>query len=462
MSTNNAPPAGTRDFLPEDVRRREHVMTRIKAAYERHGFAPLETPSMERVETLSGKYGDEGEQLVFRIQKRGEKLTEELQRSPVDPKQLADLALRYDLTVPLARVVAQYQGKLPKFFKRYQMQPVWRADRPQKGRFREFWQCDVDYVGTTSLVAEMEVMQAVGDALASLSFDRFHLRVNDRRLLTGIMEAAGIRKEMHDLAIIGVDKLDKIGPEGVRKELVERGITGSQIEVLAPILFACEGGVAGNAARLDAVAEAVEGRSATGTAGLATLRELLGLLDSVGGLAGRLLFDPSLARGLSYYTGPIFELAVEGLAGSMGGGGRYDELVGMFLGRPIPAVGFSLGLERILVVMEERGMLPALDVASDVMVLQMDRKLLAHAAELADRLRRAGFRTEVFPEATAKLGAQFQYADTRRIPVVAFIGDRELESGMVAIKSLASGQQELVPLAGATAHVARLLGRTPA
>ncbi|MBI5851939.1 MAG: histidine--tRNA ligase [Planctomycetes bacterium] len=459
MSTNNAPPAGTRDFLPEDVRRRDFVVAKIRAAYERFGFAPLETPSFERVETLSGKYGDEGEQLIFRVQKRGEKLTEELRKSPVDPKQLADLALRYDLTVPLSRVVAQYQGKLPKFFKRYQIQPVWRADRPQKGRFREFWQCDVDYVGTTSLVAEMEVMQAVGDALAALAFDRFTMRVNDRRVLTGIMEAAGIAPAQHELAIVGVDKLDKIGPDGVRKELVERGIASGSIDVLAPILFASEGGVSGNAARLDAVAHAVENKSATGAAGLATLRELTALLDSVGGLAGRVLFDPSLARGLSYYTGPIFELAVDGLAGSMGGGGRYDALVGMFLGRPIPAVGFSLGLERILVVMEERGMLPSLDVASDVMVLQMDKKLLARAVDLADRLRRAGFRAEIYPEAGAKLGAQFQYADSRKVPLVAFIGDREVEVGTVAIKHLASGKQDLVSLEQAAAHVASLLGR---
>jgi histidyl-tRNA synthetase len=418
-----------RDFLPEDVRRRQYVMGVIADVYQRYGFEPLETPAVENIETLIGKYGEEGDRLIFRILKRGEEgKTGE-----------SDLALRYDLTVPLARVVAQYRGQLPKFFKRYQVQPVWRADRPQKGRFREFYQCDVDAIGSTSLVVEAELLGAAAEVLQRLGFENFRIRLNHRRLLSATLSAAGIPPAQHATALVALDKLDKTSPEAVAADWTQRGISA---EAAAAML-----------ARLSAgLTEEV------GLEGADDLRTIVQLCADTPA-AGRIEIDLSLARGLSYYTGAIFEIAVPDLAGSLGGGGRYDELIGMFLGEKVPACGISLGLERILVVMHERGMFPesAQRPPADVMVTICnfndgvdELELKAEAMRVATQLRSGGLCVEVFPEAT-ELGKQIKYAAARGIVFATVVGAREREAGRVSLRDLTTREQidlpsgELVP-----------------
>jgi len=417
-----------RDFLPDDVRRRAHVIAIIAKVYERYGFEPLETPAVENIETLLGKYGDEGNQLIFKILKRGEH----------EASGQADLALRYDLTVPLARVVAQYQSQLPRLFKRYQIQPVWRADRPARGRFREFYQCDVDALGSTSPVVEAELCAAVSDALIDLGFDDFEVRINHRQLLTSVLSQAGVAPERHAEALVALDKLDKIGVAGVSAEFAQRNIPAAAGEQLLH-LFGAGRQIAGARGFLDAIAEVVQDEA--GRQAVENLTAILALTSGTGA-EGKVRFDPSLARGLSYYTGAIMEINVTDLAGSLGGGGRYDNLVGMFLGQNIPACGFSLGLERILVVMGERKMFPpALDGApADVMLATFDASGIGAAMRLAVALRRSGLRVLVYPDAE-KIGKQIKYADSRGIPFVGLLGANEIAAGAVTVKNLATQAQ---------------------
>jgi histidyl-tRNA synthetase len=438
MNTN--PARGMRDFLPDDVRRRQYVIGVIASVYQRYGFEPLETPAVENIETLMGKYGEEGDRLIFRILKRGEEgKTGE-----------ADLALRYDLTVPLARVVAEYRAKLPKFFKRYQVQPVWRADRPQKGRFREFFQCDVDAIGSTSPIVEVELLAAAAEVLQALGFAQFTIRLNHRKALSGLLLAAGLPAASHGDALVTLDKLDKVGADGVSRELAERGWLGSTAAERLVRLFAV--GEASNADVLARLRADMQGQEA-GTAAVSQLEEIVRLAAGTCA-AGRIRVDPSLARGLSYYTGAIFEIAVTDLAGSLAGGGRYDDLIGMFLGQAVPACGISLGLERILVVMSERGMFPpALTVSpADAMVTIWNADGAADAIRLAGELRAAGLRIDVYPEAD-KIGKQFKYADSRGIRFVTIVGDDEAAKGVVAVKDLKTGEQQMVPRADVAARV---------
>ena len=422
-----------RDFLPEDVRRREYVIGIIKKVYERYGFEPLETPAVENIETLLGKYGDEGNKLIFKILKRGEH----------EASGQADLALRYDLTVPLARVVAQYQDKLPRLFKRYQVQPVWRADRPGRGRFREFYQCDVDSLGSTSPVIEAEVCAAVADALTELGFTDFVIRLNHRQLLASMLNSVAIPEALHGSALVAVDKLDKIGADKVKAEMLERGITPVSAANLLSSLALLEG-------------SDISGFEGFDAAGHAAFENLCQIRDLAAGSAaeGRMTFDLSLARGLSYYTGAIMEINVPDLAGSLGGGGRYDNLVGMFLGQNVPACGFSLGLERILVVMAERNMFPASLALSpaDVMVAAFDASSLGEAMRVAGRLRGQGLRVFVYPDAD-KIGKQIKYADARGIPFVAMLGEHEMRDGTLTIKNLATQAQDTQPQAAAGAAI---------
>jgi histidyl-tRNA synthetase len=423
-----------RDFLPEDVRKREYVIGVIKEVYERYGFEPLETPAAENIETLMGKYGEEGNQLIFKILKRGvHEGTGE-----------ADLALRYDLTVPLARVVAEYRDKLPKFFKRYQIQPVWRADRPARGRYREFYQCDVDVLGSRSMIVEAEIISASSEALSKLGFTDFVVRLNHRKVLTGILDAAGIAPEKHGTALIALDKLDKIGSEGVLREFETREVVAAHAgrELLALFEFSGDN---------DQILERLQqfiGSHAVGLEGIADLREIISYLPSA-----VVRIDPSLARGLSYYTGAIVEIQVKDLAGSMGGGGRYDNLIGMFLGRDIPACGFSLGLERIILVMSERDMFPVnlLRSPADVMMAVWGNAV-EDALSVASELRRQGLRVDVYPDREVKLGTQISYASKRSIPFVAFIGEEERGKGLVVLKNLQTGEQEVLDR-GEVAHV---------
>ena len=451
------PPSGTRDFLPDDIRRREHVLGIVRGVYERYGFEPLETPAFENIETLIGKYGEEGNKLIFKILKRGEH----------EASGEADLALRYDLTVPLARVIAQYQNELPKFFKRYQIQPVWRADRPARGRFREFYQCDIDAIGSTSPVVEAELLGAVSDVLGELGFADFQILLNDRRILTGLLVAAGIPSEQHATALVALDKRDKIGEKGVAAEFAERGIPEHAAEGLMAMfrdIYAVPldgqplsaGPV--NASRLESLRHFLV--QAESVAVVDETEGILGLLADTR-TAEHVFLDPKLARGLSYYTGAIMEIAVPDLAGSLGGGGRYDNLIGMFLGKDVPACGFSLGLERILVVMTERGMFPEAVArgAADVMVALWNVESRGDALALAGELRRGGLRVDVYPEAE-KLGKQFKYASSRQYACVAVVGDDERANGTVTVKNMRSAAQDTVARAQAANHIRRQLSDT--
>lgn len=446
MAVSTKPARGMRDFLPADVRRRSHVIDMVAGVFQSYGFEPLETPSVENIETLTGKYGEEGDRLIFKILKRGE-----------DGKTGdADLALRYDLTVPLARVVAEHRGTLPKFFKRYQVQPVWRADRPQKGRFREFYQCDVDATGSTSMTVEAELLAAGADVLSRLGFADFTVRLNHRQLLTGVLDTAGVPAALHGTALIALDKADKIGRDAVVTDMAARGIVGAAARALMTLLFDEAAAAADNGARLELLGRYVAGHEA-GAAAVAQLREILALAG--GTSAGpHLVIDPTLARGLGYYTGAIFEIAVPDLAGSLGGGGRYDDLVGMFRGQRVPACGLSLGLERILVVMAERGMFPASveRPPADVLVANFDADAVADALALAAELRRGhagtGLAVELYPDVD-KLGKQFKYAAERGIPFVAVAGSEERQAGQVTLKALASGTQATVARTVAAEHI---------
>ena len=443
-----------RDFLPEDVRRRGHVIGIITRVYEGYGFEPLETPAVENLETLVGKYGVEGNKLIYKILKRGEH----------EKTGEADLALRYDLTVPLARVIAQHQAKLPRLFKRYQIQPVWRADRPARGRFREFYQCDVDSLGSASPVVEVELCAAVADALTALGFEDFIVRLNHRRVLTGLLAASGVPPVLHAETLVAVDKYDKIGRSGVRDELHRRGLSADATEQLLHTLYPAppEGDAPVDSRDNQMTLKRLESALSIDEESLAAVRNLRAIVDLAADtrLGARLSLDPSLARGLSYYTGAIMEVNVPDLAGSLGGGGRYDNLIGVFSGQDIPACGFSLGLERILVVMAERAMFPATLAMSpaDVMVAMFDVSAARHAMRMADHLRAAGLRVLVYPDAD-KLGKQIKYADVRGIPFVALLGAEEIKAGTVTLKDLATQMQETYPVADAAGKIHEALKR---
>ncbi len=435
MSTNTNPPSGTRDFLAGDIRKRRAVIKIIQEVYESFGFEPLETPAYENLSTLLGKYGEEGDQLLFRIMQRGEKLQQALSAANVTQNDLSDAALRYDLTVPLARVMARYAGQLPKFYKRYQIQPVWRADRPAKGRFREFMQCDVDVCGSTSLTVEAEVIAAVCTVLERLQFNDFSVALNHREVLRGLIEAAGIAAEMEGTALVAVDKWDKIGKEGVAAELVNRGIAAAGAAKLLDLLESASAR-ADNSARLALLRENLKRPSAL--KGLDDLQTILQLSEAMG-TSRRLMLSPNLARGLSYYTGAIFEVVVPGISGSLGGGGRYDGLVGMFAGHEIPACGFSLGLERILLLLEERGYFAESSNGLDILFTNFG-DTLADTLALATRARRLGFSCDVYSE-SAGLKPQFNYAAARSARFVAFFGEREKESGVLHLKRQSDGKE---------------------
>lgn len=430
------PPSGTRDYLPETVAKRRYVVGKIENVFQRYGFLPLETPAIENLTTLLGKYGEEGDQLLFRLLHRGDKLTRALEKPSPDAGDLAELGLRYDLTVPLARVVAQYGNSLPRVFKRYQIQPVWRADRPAKGRFREFYQCDVDLTGTTSLLAEAEVMNAVGSALLELGFSNFSIALNHRVILRSMIGAAGIDPSLEGSALIAIDKLNKIGVDGVQAELTQRGIAQESAQrLLAMTTITPE-------MSNHAVLETLRGQLLQPEAqqALNEIETLMALtMDAPAGSHIRLA--PALARGLSYYTGPIFEIVSTDFSGSLGGGGRYDNLVGMFSNRQVPAVGFSLGLERILLLMEERQMFPTLQLTAQVMVCVLPDTPLPPAVGLASRLRQAGITVEVHPE-QSKLKRQLSAADTQQIPYALILGPDEIERQRYTLKDLATGEQQ--------------------
>jgi histidyl-tRNA synthetase len=417
---------GTRDHLPEKMNQRLHVIGVLRTVFERYGFEPLETPAFERIETLMGKYGDEGEQLIFKILKRGEGG----KRGEVDQ------ALRYDLTVPLARVIAMNPAlRMP--FKRYQIQPVWRADRPQRGRYREFVQCDVDTLGCTSMLADAECVAVLHDSLIALGFTNFTIRINHRAILSACVAAAGL-SDMETTVLVAVDKLDKIGEDGVSKELRERGVSEEALEILWR-LFSVRGPGA-----LDHL-EALLGESAAQA--VLELRTLLDATAEMGVGLSRVLLDPTLARGLGYYTGPVFEAEVtEPKIGSISGGGRYDGLVGIFSKRQVPAVGLSLGLDRLVVVMEELGLFPDLRSATKVLVTVYSEELKSDAIRMAAALRQADIPTQLVLDRVGKISKQFKQANQAGIPWVMVLGPDDKDAGLVTLKHLPTGVQDTLPL----------------
>ena len=437
------PPSGMRDFLAPDVARRRHVLSVVQRVYESFGFQPLETPTIENLSTLLGKYGPEGDQLLYRILHRRERLQRALATGTPTELDLSDEGLRYDLTVPLARVVANYRD-LPAFYKRYQIQPVWRADRPAKGRFREFYQCDVDITGTTSVIADAEVMGAVASVLKELGFADFSILVNHRELLRAFVTAAGIEAEHEAPALIALDKLDKIGRDGVLQELAQKGFGDGRGEALLRGL---------EQAREPGALARMASENGPFQKPAQSLQELLAVAKD-GPAGAHAVFDPTLARGLSYYTGPIFEISCQGLSGSMGGGGRYDNLIGMFQKKPVPAVGFSLGLERVLLVMEERSMFPPLGIGPQVLVCRMSDVPADAAIRFASQMRAQGLRVEIYAD-SANMGKMLTYANTIGAPFAAILGASELAQGTLAMKCLKSGEQAAVPVADASVFVSK-------
>ncbi|MFA5625153.1 MAG: histidine--tRNA ligase [Bradymonadales bacterium] len=422
-------PKGTRDFLPITMRQRAYVMRIIRDVYEAHGFDPIETPAIENIETLTGKYGEEGDQLLFKILKRGAKAaTGE-----------CDLGLRYDLTVPLSRFVAMHQNEIPRLFKRYQLQSVYRADRPGHGRFREFMQCDIDIVGASAPVAEVGLLAAIFDVFVALKFDSVTLQLNDRRILRALIQVAGIDLELETTAIMAIDKLDKIGEEGVEKELENRGIPKTAAENLLKSLKSAEN----NEAELQRLETLFAGYEDA----LEALAELRRILTALEVCRGRHKIDlcPALARGLNYYTGAIFELRAEGLNSSIAGGGRYDKLIGSFAARDIPAVGISLGFERICVIMQEQGLFPDFSASADVMVACFNEESLAQQVSVAKKIRELGLSCELYPQ-NDKLGKQFKYANERAVSYVAIMGDEELSTQSVTIKNMHNGEQTTISI----------------
>ncbi len=433
-------PKGTRDFLPEQMLRRQLVMDTIRTAFEKYGYEPLETPSFEKLEVLSGKFGEEGEQLILKLLKRGtgiEKVGRDIKEFTISKfSDLVDEALRYDLTVPLSRVIAMYQNEITIPFKRYQMQPVWRGDRPQKGRYREFYQCDADTVGSASMVADAETIALINEILTALGFKKFKIRINNRKILSGIVEYSGVDVNRSNEVCIAIDKLEKIGIDGVKQELLEREIPETAINKILPILE-----ISGEAETILNDVSSLLNSIGIGMEGIAETNELIADIPTLGVPQQNYVIDLHLARGLSYYTGPIYESIVEEPnIGSLTGGGRYDELVGMFLGKNIPATGTTIGIERIIDVMTELNMLPDSKTKTQVLVTIFNEDTKKASLEITKELRSAGINTEIFFD-SGGLKKQFKYANKKGIPFVAVIGPEEVEKKEISLKNMTTGEQ---------------------
>jgi histidyl-tRNA synthetase len=401
---------GFRDFLPQEARKRQYVIDKLKTVFESFGFEPLETPTLEYDEILTGKYGQEGDQLMYRFEDNGKRR----------------VAMRYDQTVPLSRVVAQYANELPSIFKRYQIQPVWRAENTQKGRYREFLQCDADIVGSFSPLADAEVIATAAKALVALGFKNFKILMNDRRVFSELVENGSITKEEMELAVVAVDKLKKIGEEGVIEELVKKGL---------------------NKERAKVVLDLIRNREKTDT-----LQDISLYLENQPELKFRTHFDPTLARGLSYYTGPIFEIEIDDYsAGSVCGGGRYDNLIGMFAGRKIPAVGFAFGFDRVIEAMDALNLFPD-DLANSttkVLVTIFSKELKKKSLEAVTIIREQNINAEIYlGEVKEKnpLEKQLKYADQKSIPYVIIIGPEEAEKNLLTVKNLQTREQKQITI----------------
>ena len=439
MAQKPSIPKGTRDFSPEEMMRRTHIFDTIKSVFRLFGYAPLETPSMENLSTLLGKYGDEGDKLLFKILNSGDygaKLSDEELRQA---SKICEKGLRYDLTVPFARYVVQHQNEIIFPFKRYQIQPVWRADRPQKGRYREFYQCDVDVIGSKSLLSEVELVDIVARVFSKLGIS-VTLKMNNRKILYGIAESIGHADKMMDITV-AIDKLDKIGLDNVKNELRERGIDDEAINKLQPILE-----LSGtNAEKLEILSNVIGG-SETGVLGIEEMRTIFDSITKAG-IALTPELDLSLARGLNYYTGAIFEVkANDYQIGSISGGGRYDDLTGIFGMPGMSGVGISFGADRIYDVMLGLNLFPEeLACSTKVFFVNLGKAEEEASMPIISELRNKGIATEIYPE-SAKMKKQMEYANRRGIPYVVIIGSNELERGVATVKNMRSGEQMEVAL----------------
>lgn len=439
-------PQGTRDFGPDIVRKRNFIFSTIKNVFELYGFQPLETPAMENLDTLLGKYGEEGDKLIFKILNNGldnadkeKQVRDDFEKvlKGKNTKGITERALKYDLTIPFARYVAMNQAQLTFPFKRYQIQPVWRADRPQKGRYREFYQCDADVVGSVSLLNEIELALIYHTVFTQLGIKKYELKINHRKLLTAIAELCGGAEKMNDIAI-AIDKLDKTGLEKVKAELAQKGLNADQIGIVEKYLS-----VSGNNKEKLKQLNDLIGSTESGKKGIEELQEICNnsYLSSI-----NYHLDPTLARGLNYYTGIIFEAKppAEVKIGSIGGGGRYDDLTGLFGVPNIPGVGISFGVDRIYDVMEELNLFPAdIYISTQVLFFNLGTEESKAAFQLLQQLRNKGVRSELYHEAV-KFDKQFKYAEKKNIPYVVIIGSKELETKTCSIKDLRTGTQQTI------------------
>ncbi|MBN7812727.1 histidine--tRNA ligase [Algoriphagus sp. H41] len=439
-------PKGTRDFGPLQMARRTFILDTIKETFQLFGYQQIETPAMENLSTLTGKYGDEGDQLLFKILNSGDFAkdvkAEDLGNGPAALlNKVSEKGLRYDLTVPFARYVVMNRNELTFPFKRYQIQPVWRADRPQKGRYREFYQCDADVVGTDSLVCEAEIILMIRRVFAKLSLQDYNIKINNRKILTGIAEAIGEAGKEGPLCV-AIDKLDKIGWEKVKEELAQRGFEASSVAKLAP-LVALESDLAG---KLEFLKDFLKS-SDTGLKGVEELEEVFGILEKMGQDLAHVDFDIMLARGLSYYTGAIFEVKVNHVSiGSVSGGGRYDNLTGVFGLPGVSGVGFSFGVDRLYDVLDELGLFPAESHSSTRLLLAyFDQAGFDYALGLLNEFRNAGIKTEIYPN-PVKIQKQFDFANKKGVPFVGVCGSEEISTGTVSVKNMATGEQDKMTL----------------
>ncbi len=448
MAQKPSIPKGTRDFTPEEVVKRNYLFDVMKQAFANFGFQPIETPSFENSDTLMGKYGDEGDRLIFKILNSGDflkKVDETDYREKDYAKltgQISEKALRYDLTVPFARYVVQHQNEITFPFKRYQMQPVWRADRPQKGRFREFYQCDADVVGSTSLWQEVELVQLYDTVFSKLGLEGATIKINNRKILSGLAEVIGAEEKLIDFTV-ALDKLDKIGSEGVKKEMQEKGISAEAITKIEPLLSTADS----PSEKLQTI-KGLLSASEVGKQGIAETEFIVNTIDQLKLKACSIEIDVTLARGLNYYTGAIFEVAAPEQVnmGSIGGGGRYDDLTGIFGLKNMSGVGISFGLDRIYLVMEELDLFPkTVSANTRVLFVNFGNEEALYAMQAISALREAGISAELYPD-DAKMGKQMGYADKRNIPFAVLAGGSEMDAQTYTLKNMKSGEQQTLSL----------------
>lgn len=446
-------PKGTRDFSPEEMVKRNYIFDTIRQIFQRYGYLPIETPAMENLSTLMGKYGEEGDKLIFKILNSGnyfsdfksdEQLLEEKNRGEKTfTKHISEKALKYDLTVPFARYVVQHQNDITFPFKRYQIQPVWRADRPQKGRYREFYQCDADVIGSNSLINEVELVQMIDDVFTQLNVPVL-IKINNRKILSGIAEVIGQADKIIDITV-AIDKLDKIGIDGVNKELQENGVSEAAIAQLQP-LITFQGTTL---EKVNFLKQLLAG-SEIGLKGIEEVEYIFKTVATISDLKSEVELDITLARGLNYYTGAIFEVKANAgtLSSSICGGGRYDDLTGIFGLPNMSGVGISFGADRIYDVLNELNLFPpSIASSTKLLFVTFGEAEQSYSLPLVAKARKAGINTEVYPDAQAKMKKQMSYADDKKIPFVVIIGGDEMQSGMLSLKNMASGEQEKLTIA---------------